>query len=251
METATCHGSRPKRVLLKLSGEALSRNSNIFDRDAVDHVVREITNVSIDCELGIVIGGGNIFRGSIQGKTLGMEEERAHYVGMLATIVNGEILRDRLKTHLGERGFGQIDVRLQSKLKIDKVAEPFIQLRAVRHLEKGRIVIFSGGTGNPFFTTDTAMTVTALEIKADLILKGTKVDGIFDCDPATNPDAVFIPRMTHEEYMGRGIDTILDRTAVAQAQEHNTPIRVFNIFTQGNLKRVIMGEDVGSLITSE
>jgi len=234
-----------KRVLLKISGEAFSGKSGFgYESNAVDYLINEIVAVAGLCELGIVVGGGNLFRGSIQGKTLGLdsneEKAEAHYVGMLMTIANGKILGAKLK-HRG------IENRHQSGIEAKKIAEPFIQLRATRHLEKGRVVIFSGGTGNPFSTTDSAMMLRALEIGAAVVLKGTKVDGIYEEDPEKNPDARFIERISPDDYLRRNL-RILDAGAVSQARDERVPIHVFNFFVPGNLKRVIQGEKIGSVI---
>jgi len=232
------------RVLLKISGEALSGKRGFgFDEHAISYLADEIASVSMQCELGIVVGGGNIFRGSVHGRKLEMNDIDADYTGMSATITNGAILRD----YLAQRG---VDIRHQSALAINAVAEPFIRLRAIRHLEKGRVVIFSGGTGNPCFTTDTAMVLRAREIGASLVLKGTKVRGIFDGDPESNPKAKLILKITHDEFLRRNLK-ILDATAVSLARDKGVQIRVFDIFTPSNLRRILQGnENIGSLIYS-
>ena len=237
---------KKERVLLKISGEAFSGERGFgYSLKAVDYLVEEIAQVASLCELGIVVGGGNLFRGSKEGKELGLNsdtEDRtaAHFIGMTMTIANGILLRQKLS----QRG---IDNRLQSGLDIKTIAEPFIQLRAIRHLEKGRIVIFSGGTGNPFFTTDSAMMLRALEIGAGKVLKGTKVDGVYEEDPRLNPSAKFIPAITFDEYLRRNLK-IFDTTAISQARENNQPMHVFNFFVPGNLKKIVEGEHVGSVI---
>ena len=240
------HNTMKKRVLLKVSGEAFSgHKGHGYDPEAVDYLTDEIVKVATLCELGIVVGGGNLFRGSKQGKELGLvsnkeEESSAHYVGMIATILNGIILNTKLK----QRG---IDRRHQSSILISAVVEPFIQQRAIRHLEKGRVVIFSGGTGNPFSTTDSAMMLRALQIDASLVLKGTKVDGIYEEDPVRNASAKFIPQITFNDYLQLDLK-ILDAPAVSQARDNNQPIQIFNFFVPGNLKKIIEGESVGSVI---
>lgn len=235
-----------KRVLLKISGEAFSGKKGFgYDPAAVDYLTSEIAQVASLCELAIVVGGGNLFRGSKEGKELGLDSDNedraaAHYIGMTMTIANGRLLRQKLK----QRG---IDSRLQSGLSIQAVAEPYIQLRAIRHLEKGRVVIFSGGTGNPFSTTDSAMMLRALEIGATEVLKGTKVEGIYERDPMQDPFAQFISEITFNEFLQRDLK-ILDATAISLARDSNQLVKIFNFFTPGNLKKVIKGESVGSII---
>lgn len=230
-----------KRVLLKLSGEALmGKRQYGIDNDRLVEYAKEIKKV-VDggCELAIVIGGGNIFRG-ISGAAKGMDRVQGDYMGMLATVINGMALQGALE----DQG---IKTRLQSAIEMDKVAEPFIKRRAVRHLEKGRVVIFGAGTGNPYFTTDTAATLRAIEIGADVILKGTRVDGIYDSDPEKNTDAVKFNSLSYDEVFEKKL-RIMDMTAFTLSKENNLPIIVFDMNKDGNLLKVVLGEEVGTLV---
>ncbi len=230
-----------KRILLKLSGEALMGNRQYgIDNDRLKEYATEIKKV-VDkgCEVAIVIGGGNIFRG-LAGAAKGMDRVQGDYMGMLATVINGMALQGALED-------AGIMTRLQSAIEMDKVAEPFIKRKAVRHLEKGRVVIFGAGTGNPYFTTDTAATLRAIEIDADVILKGTRVDGIYDSDPEKNADAVKFNSLSFEEVFEKNLK-VMDMTAFTLSHENKLPIIVFDMNKDGNLERLIDGENVGTLV---
>jgi len=230
-----------QRVLLKLSGEALLGDKAYgIDEVVLRNYAAEIKKaVDLGVDIAVVIGGGNIFRG-VQNAMKGMTRAHADYMGMLATMINGMALQDALE---------QVDVqtRLQSSIKMEEIAEPFIRRRAIRHLEKGRVVIFGAGTGNPYFTTDTAAALRGLEIEAEMILKGTRVDGVFTDDPETNPDAVQFAAIHGGEVINRGL-RVMDMTAFTLCQESGMPIIVFNMGTPGNLKRVLQGERVGTTV---
>ncbi len=208
----------------------------------VESVSLEIKSiVSLGVQVGIVIGGGNIFRG-LSASARGMDRVQADYMGMLATVMNGLALQDFLERH-------GVFTRLQTAIRMEQIAEPFIRRRAVRHLEKGRVVIFSAGTSNPYFTTDTAASLRAVEIQADAIFKGTKVDGVYDSDPMINADAKKFDTVTHQEVIQRGL-RVMDMTAVTLCMENHLPIIVFNVKQPGNLKRVVLGERLGTTVTS-
>ena len=230
-----------KRILLKLSGEALMGNLQYgIDNERLQEYAKEIKKiVEIGCEVAIVIGGGNIFRG-VAGAAKGMDRVQGDYMGMLATVINGMALQGALED-------AGIKTRLQSAIEMDKVAEPFIKRRAVRHLEKGRVVIFGAGTGNPYFTTDTAATLRAIEIGADVILKGTRVDGIYDSDPEKNSGAVKYNSLTFEEVFSKNLK-VMDMTAFTLSHENKLPIIVFDMNKDGNLLKIIEGENVGTLV---
>jgi uridylate kinase len=230
------------RVVLKLSGEAFADPELQYgiDREVVDRVAQEISVVRAEGhEIAIVVGGGNIFRG-VSEAAEGMDRANADYMGMLATVINALALRDALERAGSE-------TRVQTAINIQQVAEPYIRLRAIRHLEKGRIVIFAGGTGNPYFTTDTTAALRAAEIGADAVLKATRVDGVYDADPATNPDATLITDLGHMDAIARRLG-IMDTTAITMAMENNLPIRVFNMNRPGEIERAVRGEDVGTLV---
>lgn len=229
------------RVLLKLSGEALMGQKDYgIDSQRLKDYAQEIKKVvDLGCEIAIVIGGGNIFRG-VSGAAAGMDRVQGDYMGMLATVINGMALQGALE----DQG---IKTRLQSAIEMDKVAEPFIKRRAVRHLEKGRVVIFGAGTGNPYFTTDTAATLRAIEINADVILKGTRVDGIYDKDPEKESDAVKYENLSFEEVFTKNLK-VMDMTAFTLSHENQLPIIVFDMNKEGNLSRIIQGENVGTLV---
>ncbi|NQW40676.1 MAG: UMP kinase [Cryomorphaceae bacterium] len=231
-----------RRILLKLSGEALMGNKPYgIDSEVISRYAEEIkTVVSSGAQLGIVIGGGNIFRG-VQGADDGMDRVQADYMGMLATVINGLALQSSLE-RIG------VQTRLQSAIQMDKICEPFIRRRAVRHLEKGRVVIFSAGTGNPYFTTDTGATLRAIEIQAEVILKGTRVDGIYTADPEKNASATRYETISYTEVYERGLN-VMDLTAFTLSQENNLPIVVFDMNKPGNLLRVIQGDNVGTLVS--
>jgi uridylate kinase len=231
-----------KRILLKLSGEALAGDQGYgIDPAVLERIVHEIRGVhDLAVETAIVIGGGNIFRG-LQASASGMDRASADYMGMLATVINGLALQNTLE-------MAGLLTRVQSAINMPAVAEPYIRRRAIRHLEKGRIVIFAAGTGNPFFTTDTAAALRAVEIGAEVILKATKVDGIYSGDPQLDPDAVLLPRVTYIEVLNRGL-RVMDTTAISLCMENKLPIGVFNLNTPGNLRRVVIGEPgVGSFV---
>ncbi|MCZ2084224.1 MULTISPECIES: UMP kinase [unclassified Kaistella] len=230
-----------ERILLKLSGEALMGNRQYgIDNDRLKEYAAEIKKlVDIGCQVAIVIGGGNIFRG-LAGAATGMDRVQGDYMGMLATVINGMALQGALED-------AGIYTRLQSAIEMDKVAEPFIKRKAVRHLEKGRVVIFGAGTGNPYFTTDTAATLRAIEIDANVILKGTRVDGIYDSDPEKNADAVKYNSLTFQEVFEKGLK-VMDMTAFTLSRENNLPIIVFDMNKEGNLLKVVQGESVGTLV---
>lgn len=232
-----------KRILLKLSGEALMGDGGLsIDPAFVEAVALEIKSITtLGVQVGIVIGGGNIFRG-LSASARGMDRVQADYMGMLATVMNGLALQDFLERH-------GVFTRLQTAIRMEQIAEPFIRRRAVRHLEKGRVVIFSAGTSNPYFTTDTAASLRAIEIQADAIFKGTKVDGVYDADPMTNKDAKKFDTLTHQDVIQRGL-RVMDITAVTLCMENHLPIIVFNVKKPGNLKRVVLGEKLGTTVTS-
>ncbi|NND94867.1 MAG: UMP kinase [Flavobacteriales bacterium] len=235
---------RYKRVLLKLSGEALMGNKGFgIDNERLEAYAQEIKDIwSEGVQLGLVVGGGNIFRG-IQAEEGGMERTQGDYMGMLATVINSMALQAALE---------KLDVRtrLQTAIEMKEIAEPFIRRRAVRHLEKGRVVIFGAGTGNPYFTTDTAASLRAVEINADVILKGTRVDGIYSADPEKDPSAVKYNRLTFNDVFDKGLN-VMDMTAITLCNENKLPIVVFDMNTPGNLKKVLTGEGVGTLVDSE
>ena len=231
-----------RRILLKLSGEALMGNKPYgIDSEVISRYAEEIkTVVSSGAQLGIVIGGGNIFRG-VQGADDGMDRVQADHMGMLATVINGLALQSSLE-RIG------VQTRLQSAIQMDKICEPFIRRRAVRHLEKGRVVIISAGTGNPYFTTDTGATLRAIEIQAEVILKGTRVDGIYTADPEKDSSATRYETISYTEVYERGLN-VMDLTAFTLSQENNLPIVVFDMNKPGNLLRIIQGDNVGTLVS--
>ena len=231
-----------RRILLKLSGEALMGSKAYgIDPETISRYAHEIkTVVDAGAQVGIVIGGGNIFRG-LQGAEGGMDRVQADHMGMLATIINGLALQSSLE-RIG------VQTRLQSAIEMDKICEPFIRRRAVRHLEKGRVVIFSGGTGNPYFTTDTGATLRAIEIQAEVILKGTRVDGIYTADPEKDATATRFEAISYTEVYERGLN-VMDLTAFTLSQENDLPIVVFDMNKPGNLLRVVQGDKVGTLVS--
>jgi|TARA_B110000444_G_scaffold261478_1_gene313997 uridylate kinase len=230
-----------KRILLKLSGEALmGDHKSGIDPVRLDNYAKQIKEIQKEgTEIAIVIGGGNIFRG-VSGASKGMDRVQADYMGMLATVINGLALQSALEDN-------DVPTRLQTAIKIEAIAEPYIKRKATRHLEKGRVVIFGCGTGNPFFTTDSAAVLRAIEINADVILKGTRVDGIYDEDPEKNKNAVKFDSLSFDEVLKRGLK-IMDTTAFTLSQENNLPIIVFDMNTKGNLKKIINGEVVGTKV---
>ena len=230
-----------KRILIKLSGEALGGQSGLgIDPDALSNMAKQIKEVrDLGVEVVIVIGGGNIFRG-ISGSQAGIERATGDYMGMLATIINALALQDALEK-IG------VATRVQSAITMHQVAEAFIRRRAVRHLEKNRVVIFGGGTGNPYFSTDTAAALRANEIGAEVILKATKVDGIYDSDPKKNPGAKRFDRLTYIDALQKQLK-VMDATAFSLCMDNHMPIIVFDLFKPHNLRRVVMGENVGTLV---
>jgi uridylate kinase len=233
--------TRYKRILLKISGEILTGKGNFgIDPKVMQQIAREIQEVkSLGVEVAIVIGGGNIFRGMVA-SSKGMDRASADYMGMLATVMNAIALQDALE---------KIDVptRVQTAIEMREVAEPYIRRRAIRHLEKGRVVIFAGGTGNPYFTTDTTASLRAMEIGAEVILKATKVDGIYDADPLLNKRARKFDELTYLDVLKKQLK-VMDATAISLCMDHQIPIIVFSLKKKGNVKRVILGEKVGTKV---
>jgi uridylate kinase len=232
-----------KRVLLKLSGESLMGKNNFgIDPNVLEQYAQEIKSVNeIGVEVAVVIGGGNIFRG-VQGVQGGIvDRAQGDYMGMLATVINAMALQGALEKE-------GVETRLLSAIKMEQICEPFIRRRAVRHLEKGRVVIFGAGTGNPYFTTDTAASLRAVEIEADLILKGTRVDGVYSADPEKHSDAVKFDTISFNEVYQKGL-SIMDLTAITLCKENNLPIIVFDMNKKGNFKALLQGEIVGTLVS--
>jgi uridylate kinase len=235
---------RYKRVLIKLSGEAFMGSKEYgIDPDTVNAIADELAEVHrLGVQLAIVVGGGNIFRG-VAASAKGMDRAAADYVGMLATVMNSLALQDALE----KRG---VFTRVQSAIEMQAVAEPYIRRRAIRHLEKGRIVIFAAGTGNPYFTTDTTAALRALEIGAEAILKATMVAGVYDSDPLQNPEAVMYSSLNYIEVLQQGLK-VMDATAVSLCMDNSLPIVVFNMTVPGNIKKVLFGEKIGTIVSSE
>ncbi len=231
-----------KRILLKLSGEALMGSKSFgLDPSMLEHISDEIVEIKkLGCEIGIVIGGGNIFRGLKMSETTGVDRVTADHMGMLATIMNSLALQDCLE----KRG---IFTRVLSAIRMEQIAESFIRRRAIRHLEKGRVIILAAGTGNPYFTTDTAGVLRAVEIRADAVFKATKVDGVYDSDPVKNSNAKKFDVISYDEVLSRHLK-VMDATAITLCAENKLPIFVFNLFTSGNLIKAVSGENVGTLI---
>jgi len=232
---------RYARVLLKLSGEALMpKGGNGIDPDVLHGIAAEIKEVqALGGELAIVIGGGNIFRG-VAGSARGMDRASADYMGMLATVINALALQDALE-RIG------VMTRVMSAINMQQIAEPYIRRRATRHLEKGRVVIFAAGTGNPFFTTDTAASLRAVEIAAQVILKATNVDGVYDADPKTTANATRFQELSYIEFLNRHLK-VMDATAITLCMENGLPIIIFDLNTRGNIKRVVSGEPIGTIV---
>ena len=230
-----------KRIVLKLSGESLQGPQGFgIDAETVAEIASEVKDVQdLGVEVAIMVGGGNIFRGTRQ-KHLAIDRATGDYMGMLATVINGLALQDALEK------IGSI-TRVLSAIEMHEVAEPFIRRRATRHLEKGRVVIFAAGTGNPYFSTDTAAALRAMEIKADVILKATRVDGVYDADPEKVSTAQRFDKISYLEVLQKGL-SVMDSTAISLCMDNKMPIIVFNMNTSGNLKRVLMGEQVGSMV---
>ena len=231
---------RYKRVLLKLSGEALMGSQGYgIDPQVVQYLGNEMHEITRGIQLSLVIGGGNIFRG-VAASAQGMDRVAGDQMGMLATLINAVALQDALE----KKG---IDTRLLSAIEVRTIAEPFIRRRALRHLEKGRVVIFAAGTGNPYFSTDTAAALRAMEVHAEIILKATKVDGIYDKDPAKFPEAVKFDELTYMDVLNRHLQ-VMDSTAISLCMDNRMPIIVFDLKEKGNIKRIIYGEKIGSLV---
>src|ERR1044071_4500152 len=230
-----------KRVLLKLSGEALMGDQGFgIDPATITRIAEEIKDVrDLGVEVAIVVGGGNIFRG-VALSARGMDRASADHMGMLATAINALALQDALEKE-------DVFTRVMSAIEMNKIAEPFIRRRAMRHVEKGRVVIFAAGTGNPYFTTDSAAALRALEIRADAILKGTKVDGIYTADPTKDPTATMFDRLTYMDVIQRDLK-VMDTSAISLCRERNVPIHVFNLYRAGNIARVVTGEKVGTIV---
>jgi uridylate kinase len=232
------------RILLKLSGEALGNTQGSgLDPQCAKDIARRVAEVrEMGVDVAIVIGAGNLWRGR-QGLEMGMDRATADYMGMLATVMNALALMDSLES-LG------VMTRVQSAIEMRSVAEPYIRRRAIRHLEKGRVVIFGGGTGNPYFSTDTAAALRAMEIDADVLIKATKVDGVYDCDPKTNPNAVKFDQLSYIETLNRRLE-VMDSTAISLCMENKLPILVLNLWDESALRGALLGEKVGTLVTAE
>jgi uridylate kinase len=232
-----------KRILLKLSGEALMGEQTYgIDPAVATQIAKDIKEIQgMGVETAIVIGGGNIFRG-VAASARGMDRATADYMGMLATVINALALQDALEQQ-------DVVTRVVTAIEMRAVAEPFIRRRAIRHLEKGRVVVFGAGTGNPYFSTDTAAALRAMEIKADVIMKGTKVDGIYDADPMVKRDAVRYDQISYQQVLEQGLK-VMDATAISLCMDNRLPIVVFNLRTPGNIRRAITGEPIGSLVTA-
>ena len=230
-----------KRILLKLSGESLlGKQSFGIDPDVANFIAEEIKSVSdLNVQIGIVVGGGNIFRG-LEADSKGIDRTSADYMGMLATVINSLALQSALEMH-------GLPTRVQSSIEMHEIAEPFIQRKAVRHLEKGRIVIFAGGTGNPYFTTDTAAALRAMEIKADVIMKATKVDGVYDSDPVKNKSAKMFKKISYIGVLTKNLK-VMDATAISLCRDNLLPIIVFNLQKKGNIRSVICGKKIGTYV---
>lgn len=230
-----------KRILLKLSGEALGNDSGFgIDPQCAVRIAKRVKEVrEMDVDVAIVIGAGNLWRGK-QGLDLGMDRATADYMGMLATVMNGLALMDALESI-------NVVTRLQSAIEMRSVAEPYIRRRAIRHMEKGRVVIFGGGTGNPYFSTDTAAALRAMEIDADVVIKATKVDGVYDSDPKLNPNAIKFDHLTYIDTLNMRLE-VMDSTAISLCMENKLPILVLNLFDPSALKKSILGEPIGTLV---
>ena len=230
-----------KRILLKLSGEALlGKQSTGVDPDVANYIAEEIKSLAdLKIQIGIVIGGGNIFRG-IEASAKGMDRTTADYMGMLATVINSLALQSALEM----RG---LPTRVQSSIEMREIAEPFIQRKAVRHLEKGRIVIFAGGTGNPYFSTDTAASLRAMEIQADVIMKATKVDGVYNADPVKNRSSVMFKKISYIDVLTKNLK-VMDSTAITLCRDNSLPIIVFNLQKKGNIRSVVCGKKIGTYV---
>lgn len=230
-------------MLLKLSGEALAANSELgIDPSTIDTISEEIAEIhQLGAQVAIIVGGGNFFRG-LQASAKGMDRATADYIGMLATVMNALALQYFLEKK-------DVDTRVQSAITMQEVAEPYIRRKAIRHLEKGRVVIFAAGTGNPFFSTDTAAALRALEIGAEVILKATKVDGVYDSDPRKNKNAQMFKQLSYIDVLNRNLQ-VMDSTAISLCMDNQLPIIVFNMTVKGNIKKVLLGENIGTIINS-
>ena len=233
---------RYQRILLKLSGEALMGDANFgIDTTTLERIAAEVKEVhELGVQIALVIGGGNIFRG-LAASSHGMDRASADYMGMLATVMNSLALQDALER-------AQVSTRVLSAIEIREVAEPYIRRRAMRHLEKGRVVIFAAGTGNPYFTTDTAASLRAMEVHADVLLKATKVDGVYDKDPRKHPDAKRYAKLSYIEVLQQNL-AVMDSTAIALCRDNALDIVVFDLRQRGNIRRVVMGEEIGTLVS--
>jgi uridylate kinase len=234
-------GTVYQRVLLKLSGEALMGDLSYgIDPSIVQSLAQEITEVvQSGVQVAVVVGGGNIFRG-VKGAAAGMDRATADYIGMIATVMNAMTLQDALERN-------SVATRVQTAIEMQEVAEPYIRRRAIRHLEKGRVVIFGAGSGNPFFTTDTTAALRAAEINADAVFKATRVDGIYDSDPKVNPNAKRYTSLTYTEVLTKEL-RVMDSTAIALCKDNNIPISVFDLSVKGNIRRALMGESIGTIV---
>ena len=230
-----------KRVLLKLSGEALRGTDpygiHVPTLESLAQQVRDVHAIGV--EIGLVIGGGNIFRG-VAGSAQGMDRATADYMGMIATVMNALAMQDALENQ-------GVPTRVQTAIDMSDIAEPYIRRRAIRHFEKGRVVIFAGGTGNPYFTTDTTAALRAMEVQAEIIMKATKVDGVFDRDPVKHDDAVLYKKLSYMQILEQGLG-VMDSTAITLCMDNNLPIVVFNMTVEGNIRRVIVGDDIGTKV---
>jgi len=230
-----------QRIVLKLSGEALMGDLSYgIDPDIVQGIAEEIADVTANgVQVAVVVGGGNIFRG-IKGAAAGMDRATADYIGMIATVMNAMTLQDALERM-------EVPTRVQTAISMQQIAEPYIRRRAIRHLEKGRIIIFGAGSGNPFFTTDTTAALRAAEISADVVFKATKVDGVYDSDPRTNPDAKRYKTLNYAHILNKDL-RVMDATAISLCKENNIPIIVFDLSVKGNIRRAVMGDPIGTLV---
>ncbi len=229
-----------KRIILKLSGEVLAGEEEVIDAKLTDNIAQEVAEIhALGVQVADVIGGGNIWRG-ITSANRGMDRSTADYMGMLATIINGMALQEALEK-------AGVNTRVQTAIEVKNVAEPFIRRRAVRHLEKGRIAIFAAGTGNPFFTTDSGAALRAIEIEADLLLKATKVDGVYDKDPRKFPDAKRFDTLTYDEVLNRGLE-VMDTAAFALCRDSAVPLRIYDLSVPGNLMNILRGQNIGTLV---
>jgi uridylate kinase len=237
-------GVKYRRILLKLSGEALMGQQGYgVDPAVLGQIADEVIDVhDLGVEVALVIGGGNIFRG-VAGASTGMDRAHADYMGMLATLINALAMQDALEAR-GSK------TRVLSAIEVQRVAEPYIRRRAIRHLEKGRLVIFAAGTGNPFFTTDTAASLRAMEISAEIVMKATKVDGVYDKDPKKHKDAQMFRRLSYLDVLNRNLE-VMDSTAISLCRDNGLPILVFNMTKPGNIRRVVLGEPLGTMVTEE